>query len=255
MKYFSPLVQMSLLQAAIGSILWAICPPSLIPKLGACWDAFKYLWYHEDMFVQFGRSVYLVSISFTISLILALIFSYSTALPKVGKIDVGMAFRPLVGLIANLRMVSPIGVGFLVQVWTPNMDWAKVTLMCFSIVPWLVKSFCDIIRTTPEDMMDYAATLKYNSWRAIWEVKFLGNLDQLYVIVIQVFGMGWMMLTVIEKLARSSGGLGILLADQERFLILPRIFAIQAFLIVCGLAFDRLAWISRRWLFSWAEGI
>jgi len=251
----SPLVTMSLTQFVIGMALWIYCPSAQVPAFGKCWEAFKYLWMHEGVFSQFSKSVQLVAFSFAISLTIGLVIAYATALPKVGKVDVGLIFRPIAAVIACLRMISPIGVGFLIQVWTPNMDWAKVTLMCFSVTPWLVKSFCDIIHTTPVDMMDYAATLRYNDWRAVWEVKFLGNMDQLYVITVQVFFMGWMMLTMIEKLSRSAGGLGILLADQEKFLILPRIFAIQAFLFILGITFDRLAWVGRKVFFKWAEGV
>jgi NitT/TauT family transport system permease protein len=71
-----------------------------------------------------------------------------------------------------------------------------------------------------------------------------GKLDQTLDAIRQNAAMGWVMLSMVEGLVRSEGGIGLLLLTNSKFLNLNAIFAIQLTILAYGILQDYiLQWI------------
>ena len=65
-----------------------------------------------------------------------------------------------------------------------------------------------------------------------------GKLDQIFDHVRQNAAVGWTLLSMVEGLVRSEGGIGSLLLTQSKFLHLNSIFAIQLTILAYGIVQD-----------------
>jgi NitT/TauT family transport system permease protein len=62
----------------------------------------------------------------------------------------------------------------------------------------------------------------------------------------QSAAMGWMMLTMVEGVVRSEGGLGAMMLNENKHLQLDAVFALIAVVLIVGVAQDwALAWLRR----------
>jgi NitT/TauT family transport system permease protein len=70
-------------------------------------------------------------------------------------------------------------------------------------------------------------------------------LGQAFDILRQNAAMGWLMLTMVEGIVRSEGGIGRMLLDQEKHFNLPSLFAITGLFLLVGVGQDILiAWLK-----------
>ena len=77
-------------------------------------------------------------------------------------------------------------------------------------------------------------------WRITGEVVVLGKADVILDLMRQNAAVGWTLLTLVEGMTRSAGGIGALLLNQNRYFLLAGVFAIQATILAVGLAQDAL---------------
>jgi NitT/TauT family transport system permease protein len=64
--------------------------------------------------------------------------------------------------------------------------------------------------------------------------------------------VGWTLLTLVEGLTRSGGGIGAMLLNQNRYFLLAGVFAIQLTILSYGLAQDWLLSLLRDVLCPWS---
>ena len=64
-----------------------------------------------------------------------------------------------------------------------------------------------------------------SEWRAVWEVVVLGTADKAFDVLRQNAAIGWMMLTMVEGIARAEGGVGAMLLNQSKHFHLAEVFA------------------------------
>ena len=77
-----------------------------------------------------------------------------------------------------------------------------------------------------------------SEWRVVWEVVILGTADQAIEVLRQNAAIGWMMLTMVEGISRSEGGVGAMLLNQNKHFRLAEVFAIQVSILMVGLVQD-----------------
>ena len=65
--------------------------------------------------------------------------------------------------------------------------------------------------------------------------------------------MAWMMLTMVEVISRSEGGVGILLTNSNKHFALDTVFAIQIAILLVGIAIDYLFGVTRNFFFPYAS--
>jgi NitT/TauT family transport system permease protein len=114
----------------------------------------------------------------------------------------------------------------------------KLYLLAFSISVFFITSMADVIASIPKAEYDLARTLRMGSWQTVWEVVVLGQADQVFSVLRQNAAIGFMMLTMVEGMSRSEGGLGALLLTFNKHFQLAPILAIQATILLLGLGQD-----------------
>ena len=77
----------------------------------------------------------------------------------------------------------------------------------------------------------------------------VGKADQVFEILRQNFAIAWMMITMVEGLSMSEGGIGTLLIKFNKYNDITNVVALQLVIFLIGLFFDYLLGITRHWLF------
>lgn len=232
---------MVILQTLIVLTIWALVPMGSFPSLQSTFSGLSTMWLKEGLAEEILSSLKLYCYSIALTIAVSMIISYAAVLPKVGAVDIGLIFKPLAEFVSKCRVLSPVGFQLIFQILTPDMWWLKVSIMVFSVAPWFVCAINSILDKMHICDLNYARTLRFSEWRTFYEVRLLGNIHNIMDAFGQIAAMGWMMITVVEKISKVDGGLGTMLAGQERFHEMSKIFAIQLFVILTiGIAWDKL---------------
>ena len=72
----------------------------------------------------------------------------------------------------------------------------------------------------------------------MYEVVILGQTDKAFDVLRQNVAISWMMLSMVEGMSRSEGGIGAMLMTENKYFHLPEIFAIQIVILTVGLLQD-----------------
>src|SRR5437867_629398 len=84
----------------------------------------------------------------------------------------------------------------------------QVALLVFGMTVFFVTSMLDVVAAIPKESFDHARTLRMGEWRTVWEVLVLGTAEKAMDVLRQNAAIGWMMLTMVEGISRSEGGVG-----------------------------------------------
>jgi NitT/TauT family transport system permease protein len=178
------------------------------------------------------------------SIIIALVVCYLSLIPF---------FNPLAKFIIKCRYLTLTGLIFLFTLLTSNGHNLKMSLLIFGIVPFFVTSFLSIIDTINEQEYELCKTLRMNNWQALLEVVIIGRLDQVLEVMRQNFAIAWMMITMVEGLNMSEGGLGTMLIKSNKYIDLGTVFAILVIIFSLGVCFDYLLKQIRQWIFPYTK--
>ncbi len=227
---------------ALGLWQWLsgglIPPPSKIIgkvleiiKTGNFWD-------------NFFASLMLTLKGMFIALFIALLVSYLSLVPF---------FRPLAKFVIKCRYLTLTGLIFAFTLLTSDGSQLKLSLLLFGIVPFFVTSLLSVIDGIDKQEFELCATLGMNKWRTLWEVVIVGRLDQVLEVMRQNFAISWMMITMVEGLSMSEGGLGTLLIKSNKYIDLTTVFAILLIIFLIGVFFDYILGALRFWLFPYTK--
>ena len=230
-------------EVSIFILLWMFSPFALLPTIGDVWSAFCEQWNQGlpgELIVSFYANLQAIAISCIISLGLA----YLTVLEGV---------RPLVTFSSKMRFLSMMGLSFFFTVATHNAHQLKISLLAFSITVFFVTGMVDVIESIPKEQYDLARTLRMGPWRTVWEVVVLGQIDKAFDVLRQNAAIGWMMLTMIESMVRSEGGIGAMLSTANKHFYLNAVFAIQITIMLLGLFQDYMIGVSKNLICPYAN--
>lgn len=129
----------------------------------------------------------------------------------------------------------------------------KTSLLVFSITVFYITSMASVIAAIPKSEFDHARTLRMSEWRVVWEVVVLGTAEKAFEVLRQNAAIGWMMLTMVEGIVRSEGGIGTSLLNVNKHFILADIFAIQIVILLVGMFQDYFIGIVRRVVCPYAD--
>ena len=217
-------------------LLWAFSSWELLPSIKEVWTAFVEQWFDglpSDLIISFYANLQAIGISCVISLSLA----YLTVLEGV---------RPIVGFSTKMRFLSMMGLSFFFTVATSSGHQLKISLLVFSISVFMTTGMKDVIEAIPKEQYDLARTLRMGPWRTVWEVVVLGQIDKAFDVLRQNAAIGWMMLTMIESMVRSEGGIGARLSTANKHFYLSAVFAIQVTILLLGLFQDYMIGVTKR---------
>jgi len=223
------MVLLAATQVVAAIAVWWVWPASIIPKPIEIVRAFSDLWLNYGLGYELWTSFILNVQAIIITLLISLALSYLVVLPF---------FLPVAGLVSQGRFLGLVGLTFLFTILTSGSHQLKVSLLVFGMVVFYVTSMAEVVASVPRDELDYARTLRMGDWRVVWEVIVLGRFDAAIEILRQVAAIGWMMLTMVEGLARAEGGVGVLLLSQNKHFHLDKVFAIQISIFLIGIVQD-----------------
>lgn len=156
------------------------------------------------------------------------IISYASTIP---------VFKYISLLITKFRFLSMVGLEFFF-IMSFSGDGLKVALLTFSVTVFFTTSFISAINDIEEYEFFHAMTTGLNKWQTLKEIVIYGKIADMLEFLKQNFAMAWMMITMVEGLVRSGGGIGVLLLNQQRTLSLDYIMALQIIILIIGIAMD-----------------
>jgi NitT/TauT family transport system permease protein len=208
---------------------WVYWTSPIIPKPVEVWDAFKDLWFNQGLYYELQVSILTNIKALFWTAVLSLIFSYLVVVP---------AIRPITSFLSNLRFQGMAGLIILFTLSTSSGHQLKIALMVFGMMVFFVTSMSAEIAAIPQEEYDHARTLRMSRWRVVWEVVILGRAHMALEIFRQNAAMGWMMLTMVEGLVRSEGGIGAMLMNDKKHFNYSSVFAIQFVVLLIGIIQD-----------------
>ncbi len=224
--------------ALVLLMAWQFWPSDLAPRPLDVLGAFSNLWFNEGLGEQLiiSYSVQLKAMAF--ATVISLLLSYSATIPFI---------RPLVIFISTWRFVSlgPLVI-FITLLITADGHELKVLLLFFGIAVFYITSMVQVVLDIPTEELEHARTLKMNEWHTVWEVAVIGKLDAALEMLRQNAAMGWMMLTMVEGLVRSEGGIGTLMLNQLKHFHLAEVAAIITILFTVGFVQDLVLRLIRK---------
>lgn len=230
-------------QVAALLVLWIESPFKVLPQPMEVLRAFRDLWFHQGLSRELWTSFTLNLEALALTLVLSLGFAYLTVLPF---------FRPLVVAVSKGRFLGLIGLTFVFTLMVGGGRPLKLALLTFGMTVFFVTSMAAVVLEIPRDRFDHARTLRMGEWRVVWEVVILGTADQAVEVLRQNAAIGWMMLTMVEGISRSEGGIGAMLLNQNKHFHIAEVFAIQITILLLGLFQDYGIGALQRLLFPYA---
>jgi ABC-type nitrate/sulfonate/bicarbonate transport system permease component len=240
----SKMLLLVFIQIALVLGLWQWLGGGLIPSPGKIGLRILEIIKSGSFWDNFMTSLMLTLKGMCIALVIALAISYLSLIPF---------FRPLAKFVIKCRYLTLTGLIFLFTLLTSDGSQLKLSLLLFGIVPFFVTSLLSVIDCIDKQEFELCATLGMNKWRTLWEVIIVGRLDQVFEVMRQNFAIAWMMITMVEGLSMSEGGLGTMLIKSNKYIDLSTVFAILLIIFLIGVFFDYILGALRFWLFPYTK--
>jgi NitT/TauT family transport system permease protein len=245
-RVVSPMVMRLIIgvQVAIFVVIWWNSPFKVLPRPDEVARAAQELWMTQGLAQELWTSFTMNLEALALTLAISLGLAYLTVLPF---------FRPIVSAVSKGRFLGMIGLTFVFTLMVGGGRPLKVALLVFGMTVFFVTSMASVIAEIPRERFDHARTLRMNEWQVVWEVVILGTVDQAFEVFRQNAAMGWMMLTMVEGIARSEGGVGAMLLNENKHFRLAEVFAIQIVILFVGLLQDYAIGSFKRVICPYAE--
>ena len=233
-----------LVEVALALLVWFFSPFRVLPRPGEVAHALRDLWLTQGLGPDIGVSFVLNLEALAWSTVISLGLAYLTVLP---------VFRPLVAAVSKGRFLSLVGFTFIFTLVLGGGHPLKVSLMVFAVTVFYVTSMAAVVSAVPKAAFDHARTLRMSEWRVVWEVVILGTADKAFEVLRQNAAIGWMMLTMVEGIARAEGGIGVALLNENKHFRLEYLFAIQLVILAVGLLQDYAIGLARQMVCPYAD--
>ena len=225
-------------------LLWQSIGSLLIPSPVKVSKSFFIILTSKEFFDNLFSSLGLTLRGMFFSIIIALVIGYLSLIPF---------FRPVSTFITKCRYLTLTGLIFLFTLLTQNGHQLKISLLIFGIVPFFVTSLVSIFQNINSQEYDLCRTLKMNNWQTLKEVVIIGRIDSVFEVMRQNFAISWMMITMVEGLSMSEGGLGTMLIKSNKYIDLGSVFGVLFIILLLGIFFDYMLGKLRIWLFPYTK--
>jgi NitT/TauT family transport system permease protein len=227
-------------QAILTLLLWHTTSNGLIPQPLKVAKAFVHLLSTRLLMDNILISLGLTMQAMAYSIVITLGFAYLSVIPF---------FNSMAQFIVKCRYLTLTGLIFIFTLLTKDGNQLKLSLLVFGIVPFFVTSFLSVIINIDKQEYELCKTLGYNNWQTLYEVIIIGKADLVFEILRQNFAISWLMITLVEGLNMSEGGIGTLLIKYNKYNDLTNVLALQLVIFLIGICFDYLLGTIRHWLF------
>lgn len=218
-------------QIVIAALLWSFSNTKVLPGPQEIAHAWLQMQAQQNLLIELWASIQVLLLSLLLSTGLALLIATASTAP---------VFLPLARFAAILRFLGFAGLSYLFMLMTGDAYELKLALLTFGTTVMMVTALMAEVQSIPQQAIDHCKTLGMRNWRITYELVVLGKAAALLDLVRQNAAIGWTLLTMVEGLARSQGGIGALLLNQNRYFQLSAVFAIQITILAYGLGQDYL---------------
>lgn len=231
-------------QAAVALAVWWLAPMRVLPRPNEVAAALGSLWMTQGLGYELITSLTLNLQAIAWSTLISLVLSYLTVIP---------AFRPIALAVSKGRFLGLIGLTLIFTLSIGGGHALKLSLLVFGMTVFFVTSMAAVVVELPAEVFDYARTLGMKETRVVWEAVILGTVDEAFEVMRQNAAIGWMMLTMVEGIARSEGGIGAMLLNQNKHFHIAEVFAIQLVILAVGIFQDYAIGALRRLFCPYAD--
>jgi NitT/TauT family transport system permease protein len=235
---------MAATQAGVAIGLWALSGSRTLPSPREVAFAWIDLVQHQGLLFELWASVKVSLLSLALSTAAALVMACLSTAPL---------FMPAARLAAALRFLGFAGLTYVFMLASSDSHWLRVSILSFGMFVFMVTALLSDLAAMPGQQIDHCRTLGMHHWRITGEVVLLGKADTVLDLMRQNAAVGWTLLTLVEGMTRSEGGIGALLLNQNRYFLLAGVFAIQLTILAYGLAQDWLLSLLRDVLCPWSR--
>lgn len=208
---------------------WSVFSSPVIPKPIDLLPAFHDLWFEDGLGQELITSFLFSLQAILMATALSLGLAYLTVMPF---------FRPVVGGFSKGRFLGMSGLSYFFMLFINGQHNIKLSMVVFAISVFFVTGMVDIVSNVSQEKKDYGRTLRMSEWHVVWEVIILGTMDQAIELMRQNAAIGWMMLFMVEPLFRVEGGIGVLLTNQDKHLVLAKVIDIEICVLIVGVIMD-----------------
>jgi NitT/TauT family transport system permease protein len=232
------------IEVALALLLWFTSRFEVLPRPDEVLAALSRLWTKEGLGRELITSFKLNLTALFWSSLISLGLAYASVLP---------VMRPIVVAISKGRFLSLAGFTLVFTLMTSGGGQLKTWLLVFAITVFYVTSMASVVASIPKGDFDHARTLRMSEWRVVWEVVIRGTADKAFEVLRQNAAIGWMMLTMVEGIVRSEGGIGVMLLNEQKHFRMADVFAIQFAILLVGLFQDYMIGAARKLACPYAD--
>lgn len=218
-------------QACVALALWDASGSTALPSPTEVAQAWLAMAQTQGLIFELWESVKVLLLSLLFATVLSLLMTAASTAPL---------FAPIARFSSVLRFLGFAGLSYLFMLITSDGYQLKIALLVFGISVMMITSMLAEVKAIPQEAVDHCQTLGMRHWRITYELVLLGKADVFLDLVRQNAAIGWTLLTMVEGLTRSQGGVGALLLNQNRYFQLSAVFAIQLTILLYGVAQDFL---------------
>lgn len=125
--------------------------------------------------------------------------------------------------------------------------------MVFGITTWMVDGMIGVALSVSSDEVMYARSLRMTRWAAMREILIYGKAAEMFRAVISNFAMAWMLLAAVENIAKANGGIGVVLAESNKYYKFEEIYCLQIIILIAGIVIDYALNKIRTWIFPYTN--
>lgn len=233
-----------IIQIVLFSLIAQFNGNELIPKpsgvFNSCWNIVTGDGFLDNFFATIG----LIFKGMLMSIAISLFLVYLSLIP---------IFKGITVFVSKLRFLTYTGLVFVFTILIKEGSDIKISLLLFGIIPYFVTSLLSYIGDIPKKEYELCYSLKFNTWKTLYEVVIRGKLHLVLEVIKQNFAIAWMMITSVEGLCMSEGGLGTMMLKSNKYLKMDDVFGVLVVILALGILFDYLFDLMKVWIFPYTD--
>jgi len=235
---------LSLIQLSLFLAFAQLNGNEIMPKPSGILSSFWTIVTGDNFSDNFFATLGLILKSMSIAIVVSLLFVYISLVP---------AFNGITRFISKLRFLTYTGLIFVFTILLKDGHEIKISLLLFGIIPYFVTSLLAYVNDIPQKEYELCYSLKFNTWQTLYEVIVRGKLHLVLEVIRQNFAIAWMMITSVEGICMSEGGLGSMMIKSNKYLKIDAVFGVLLVILVIGIFFDYLFDVLKVWAFPYTD--
>lgn len=213
----------------IPILVWTLLPDKVFPPIMEILQSIPKMLEKNDLVDNFWISLTFCIRSMLYSSVIAFLFMLMTRIPILQSFAV---------FCRKLRFLPSVGLSFLFMRLTGNVEQQMSWIMIFGITTFMLDGAVGIALSIDKDEVNYAKSLRLTRWQIFRELVIYSKLPAFFSVIITNFAMAWMLLASVENICKSSGGIGVVLAESGKYFHLEQVYAIQLLILFTGISID-----------------